>query len=122
MPELRKNERGAVQIKTVVALFIIGILVFLLIKFVPVYIKRQELAHDVDELARISAVRGYKADRINKEIGEVIKRYELADNSVSLQSAEQGRVLIAVSHNFAVDLYLTTYNWQYDYTATGKDF
>ena len=122
MAESRNSERGAIQIKTALGLVVVGIAALLLIKFAPVYIKQRELGHDVDELARVAAVRGYKADKINKEIGEVVNRYELGDGSISLRSVEQGRVVIGVSHTFPVDLYVTTYNWQYDYTATGKEF
>ncbi len=115
------RERGAISIRVLLTLILIGIAAFIVIKIAPVYIDERQLAYKVDELANHSAVRNLKEDDINKRIEFIRKEYELPENSINLISREPGRVKISVSYQKNIDFLVTTYQRQFTYTAAGKD-
>jgi hypothetical protein len=115
------TERGAVTIKTVIALVLIGIVAFLAIKVAPVYIEQQRVVHDVNELARIAAVRGWKVDRINQDIKRISDAYSLPDDGINFVASGDKGVHIAVSYQRNIDLLVTTYEWKVAHTAVGRD-
>lgn len=118
--EGRSSERGAVSIKTVLALVLAGVAVFLVIRIAPVYIEQQQVLHDVNELARIAAVRGWKEDRINQDIKRITGEYNLPANGINFVSRDKA-VQIAISYQRNIDLFVTTYEWKVAHTAVGKE-
>ena len=115
------RERGAVSIKTLLALVLVGVIAFLAIKIAPVYIEQQRVVHDVNELARIAAVRGWKEERINQDIKRISGEYSLPDNGINFIARNEKGVQIAVSYQRNIDLLVTTYQWKVDHTVVGKD-
>lgn len=119
---LRASERGAIQIKTALALAVVLIGAFIVIKIAPVYIEQRQITHDVDELARIASVRRMEKDKIGKQIADIQNKYSLKEGTINLVEAQQGRVNIAINYAVPIDFFVTTYNWQYNYTAEGREF
>lgn len=120
---LPNGERGAVQIKTALSVVVLLLGAFIIIKVAPVYIEQRQIAHEVEELARIAAVRRMEKDKINKQIGEIQNKYSLRDGSISLaEDPKNGRVNITVNYNVKIDFLLTEYDWQYNDTIQGKEF
>ena len=119
--DARPRERGAISIRVLLTLILIGVAAFIVIKITPVYIDERQLAYKVDDLANKSAVRNLKEDDINKGIEIIRKEYELPENSISLISREPGKVKISVSYQKNIDFLVTTYQRQFTYTAAGKD-
>ena len=60
----RAGEYGAVSIKTLLVLFLAGVVIFAVIKFVPVYTEKRQIIFDVEELANKSAVRNMREDDV----------------------------------------------------------
>ena len=117
----RPRERGAISIKVLLGLVLVGFAAFVVIKVAPVYIDERQVTYKVDDLANKSAIRNSKEDDIKKAI-EVIKReYNLPENSINLVSREVGRVQISISYQRDIDLLVTTYQWKVNHTAAGKD-
>jgi len=116
----RAGERGAVHIKTILMLFVAASVVLLAIKLVPVYVEQRGVIYDVEELARIAAVRGWKEDRITPEINKIRGKYELPEGSISFAGRDQS-VRINVGYSRAVDLFVTTYAWKVERTIIGKE-
>lgn len=119
--ETRVGERGAISIKTLLVLVVVGTIAFLVIKLAPVYVEQTRVIHDVTELARVAAVRGWKEERINQDIKRLRGEYELPENGISYVGSGDKGVQISVSYQRNVDLLLTTYSWKVDHTAVGKD-
>jgi hypothetical protein len=119
--DARPRERGAISIKVLLTLMLVGVAAFMLIKIAPVYIEQQRVVHDVNELARVAAVRGWKEDRINQDIKRLSVEYSLPDNGINFVSRGDKGVQIAVSYQRDIDLLVTTYSWKVDHTAVGKD-
>jgi hypothetical protein len=119
--DARPRERGAISIKVLLTLMLVGVAAFMLIKIAPVYIEQQRVVHDVNELARVAAVRGWKEDRINQDIKRLSVEYSLPDNGINFVSRGDKGVQIAVSYQRNIDLLVTTYSWKVDHTAVGKD-
>ncbi len=118
----REGERGAVKITTVLLVLVLLAVGFTVIKIAPVYAEERELTHEIDELARISAVRNYKADQIEKGIEKLRTEYELPDNSITLTSHAQNQVQIDLKYNKVINLLVTTYDWKVQHSAKGKTF
>lgn len=116
----RSGERGAISIKALLGLAIAAVAVFTLIKFVPVYVEQQQLIHEVDELARTAAVRGWRDDRIALDVKRLRSEYSLPDDSINFVSKDR-RVQVVVGYKRDIDLLVASYSWQVDYTANGKE-
>lgn len=117
----RSRERGAISIKALLGLVLVGIAAFMVIRLAPAYIEQQKVVHDVNELARIAAVRGWKEDRINQDIKRLSVEHDLPDNGINFISRGEKGVQIAVSYQRNIDLLVTTYSWKVDHTALGKE-
>ncbi|HKY06168.1 MAG TPA: hypothetical protein VJQ56_14830 [Blastocatellia bacterium] len=116
----RAGERGAVGLPTLLLLVVAGAVVFLAVKFVPVYAEQKRVLYDVNELANKATVRGSKEDHIAKEIKKIRLDNELPEDSITLTSRDK-RVHIVVGYTRTVDLLFTTYEWQVKHTAVGKE-
>jgi hypothetical protein len=114
------GERGAISIKAALGLLIVAVAIFTLIKFVPIYVEQQQLIHEVDELARTAAVRGWRDDRIALDIKRLRGEYSLPEGSINFV-AQDRRVQVVVGYKRDIDLLITSYTWQVDYTANGKE-
>lgn len=119
--EGRPRECGAISIKTLFVLVLVGAVAFMIIKLAPVYVEQTKVIHDVTELARVAAVRAWKEERINQDIKRIRGEYELPENAISFVGSSDKGVQIAISYQRNVDLLLTTYTWKVDHTAVGKD-
>ena len=116
----RAGERGAISIKTLLILFVVGVVAFVVIKFVPVYVEQRKLMWDVEELARIAAVRNWKEDKIEPEVKKIRGTYDLPDGSINVVKHDRD-VQIKVGYIRAIDLVVTTYDWKVDRTIVGKE-
>ena len=116
----RAGERGAISIKALLILFMVGVVAFVVIKFVPVYVEQRKLMWDVEELARIAAVRNWKEDKIEPEVKKIRGTYDLPDGSINVVKHDRD-VQIKVGYIRAIDLVVTTYDWKVDRTIVGKE-
>lgn len=116
----RSGERGAVSIKALLSILLAGIAVFVVLKIVPVYTEQRSLLYDIDELARVSALRNYKGEKISQSIKNLHQQYDLPEDSIKL--VEHDRVVkIEVDYSKDIDFLVTSYKWQVDYTSEGKN-
>ncbi len=118
--DMRASERGAVRIQTVLTFVAIGIIAFALIKVVPVYIEQRGIQTKVDELARISAARNYKQDRINTEIQSILADDSLPAGSVTIVTLAENKVHLKLEYRRTIDFIVTQWDWAVSYTAEGK--
>jgi len=116
----RAGERGAIHIKTAIMIAVAASVLFLILKLGPVYIEQRKVMYDVEELARIAAVRGWKEDKIAPEINKIRGAYELPEGSINLVSRDQA-VHIAVGYIRKIDLLVTTYEWKVEHMVVGKE-
>jgi len=105
----------------VLALVIVAVVAFGVIKIAPVYIEQQRVVHEVNELARVAAVRGWKDDKINQDIKRISVEYTLPDNGINFVGKSEKGVQINVAYQRNIDLLVTTYEWKVDHTVIGKD-
>jgi uncharacterized protein DUF4320 len=114
------GERGAISLKALFGLVIATVALFTLVKFVPVYVEQQQVKHEVDELARMAAVRGWNEDKIALEFKRLRTDYDLPDGSINFVSQNR-HVQVVVGYKRDIDLLVTSYIWHVDYTTTGKE-
>lgn len=110
------GERGAISIKALLGLLIAAVAIFVTVKFVPVYVEQRQLIHEVDELARKAAVQGWRDDKIALGVKRLRQDYDLPDGSINFVSQDR-RVQVVVGYKRDIDLLVTSYTWQVDYTA-----
>lgn len=119
--DARPRERGAISIKVLLGLVLVGVAAFVVIKIAPVYVNERQVTYRVDDLANKSAVRNSKEDVIKKAIEAIQKEYDLPENSITLVTREPGKVQISLSYQKDIDFLVTTYQWKVAHTAAGKD-
>ena len=117
----RPGERGAISIKALLGLLLAGAVAFGVLKVAPVYIEQQKVVHEVNELARIAAVRGWKEDRIAQDMKRLSAEYNLPESGLNLVSRSEKGVQISISYQRDIDFLVTTYLWKVDQMALGKD-
>ena len=116
------GERGAISIKALLGLLLAGALAFGVLRVAPVYIEQQKVVHEVNELARIAAVRGWKEDRIAQDMKRLSVEFNLPESGLNLLSrSDKGVVQISISYQRDIDFLVTTYLWKVDQMALGKD-
>jgi hypothetical protein len=115
----RTGERGAVSIKTILTFGILAVVVFAVVTIAPVYVEEREVIYDVEELARISAVRNYNADKIKEGIQRIRADHDLPEDSISLE-AFGDNVRIKVNYNRDLYFLITTYEWRVEKTVLGR--
>jgi hypothetical protein len=118
--QTRAGEHGAISIKALLLLVLVGATAFLVLKLAPVYIEQTRVIHDVNESARIATVRSWKEDKISQELKRIRGEYELPEGSLNFVNREKG-VQISVSYQRNIDLLVTNYAWKVDQTVVGKD-
>ena len=118
--EARAGERGAVTIKSILVIFLVLAIAFVLIKVTPVYVEQRQLTYKVDELANKISVRMPKQEEIDKSIERLCKEYELPAGSIAITSFQQNAAKITLGYTRNIDLLFTSYEWKVDYTANGK--
>ena len=119
---VQAGEKGAVTIKAALIVVSLLAIIFVAIKTVPVYVEQEQVKHATDELANKAAygMSVYNEEKINKEIQNICRDYNLPEGSINLASKESGKAQIAVKYVVPIDFVVTTYNWQVEYTANGK--
>ena len=118
----RAGERGAVSIKTLLTFAAVGIVIFSIIKIVPVYTEERQIIYDVDELANKSAVRNLKEEEVKKAIESLRQKYSLPENSLKLESHGQNKANISLAYARPIDFVVTTYSWKVTHKVEGKSF
>jgi len=118
--QFRSGERGAITIKAALIMVLLFVAGFLVLKVTPAYVEQTKVVHDVNELARIATVRGWKEDRINQDIKRIRSEYQLPENAINLVSRDNG-VHITIGYQRDIDLFVTSYAWKVDQTAIGRD-
>ena len=122
MPNLksRAGERGAVNIKALVSLAIAAVALFVVIKIVPVYFEEQQVKHEVDELARITANQSLKPERINRRIEEIRGQFNLKEGSITLTTSGNQAAEFALRYTVTIDFLVSSYDWKVDYVTVGR--
>ena len=119
--QMRAAERGAISIKTLFVLVVVGVTALLVIKITPVYIEQTRVIHDVGEMGNKAAVRGWKEDKINSEIKLIQKEYDLPEGGITFVTRDDKGVHLAIAYQRNIDLFVTTYEWKVDHPIVSKD-
>jgi hypothetical protein len=116
------GERGAISIKVVITLLLLGSAAFAVVKIAPVYIEQQQVLKEADDLARKAAMglSVYSGDKIRKEIERIRQEYDLPEGSMNLASQTDGRAQITIKYTRPIDFLVTTYPWEVDKTVEGR--
>jgi uncharacterized membrane protein len=114
------RERGAVRIQTVVTFVVVAALAFAIIKIAPVYVEQRSIQTKVDELARVSALRGYKSEKVNTEIEKLVNENDLPAGSVTVAVMVENKVHLKLKYTRTIDFLVAQYDWVVDYTAEGR--
>ena len=115
------NQRGAISIKALLVLVVVGVTALLVIKITPVYVEQTRVIHDVGELANKAAVRNWKEDKINPEIKLIQKEYDLPEGGITFVTRDERGVHLSIAYQRNIDLFVTTYEWKVDHPVVAKD-
>ena len=116
----RAGDRGAISIKAMVSLALAATALFIVFKVAPVYWDEQQVKHQLDELARITANQSIKPERISKRIEEIRAEFNLPENSITMTAIGNQTAQFALKYSVTIDFFVSSYVWSVDYVAVGK--
>jgi heme/copper-type cytochrome/quinol oxidase subunit 2 len=118
--EARMNERGAVKIQVVLTFILIAIIAFVVVKVAPVYIEQQGIENQLEELARLTAVRNSKPEEVKKSIDRIRSEYNLPEGSITVVALAENKAQLNIKYKREIDFVVIQWDWAVDYTADGK--
>ena len=116
----RTGERGAISIKALISLVLAAVALFVIVKVAPVYWDEQQIKHQVDELARMTANQTIKPERVNKRIEEIKDEFKLPADSITMTSSANQMAQFALKYSVTIEFFVTSYVWKVDYVTVGK--
>lgn len=116
----RAGERGAVSIKALLSIGLALAALFVIVKIVPVYWDEQQVKHQVDELARVTANQNLKPEKIAKRIQEIRSEFNLPEDSITMTAASNQSAQFALKYSVNIDFIVSTYVWKVDYVTVGR--
>ncbi|PYP86082.1 MAG: hypothetical protein DMF61_14705 [Blastocatellia bacterium AA13] len=116
----RAGERGAVSIKAILSIGLALAALFVVIKIVPVYWDEQQVKHQVDELARITANQNLKPEKISKRIEEIRSEFNLPEDSIMMTAVSNQSAQFFLKYSVTIDFIVSSYVWKVDYVTVGR--
>jgi hypothetical protein len=115
----RQGERGAISIKALLILAFLATAIFVVIKIVPPYVEQRQVLYEIEEMARIAAVRNLNEEKIEAEIEKIRAGNDLPDGSITLTDRSK-TVKVKVAYSRTIDFLVTNYVWTVNEEIIGK--
>jgi hypothetical protein len=114
LPRRRSAERGEGNLGCILWLVVLGLLILVAFKAVPVKMRSVELYEHMDELAKFAASRS-KSDDLRKSILQKAKQLELPVEREDVEvELEREKVRMKVEYTVPVDILGFTYDWHFE--------
>jgi cell division protein FtsL len=105
MKRVRRAERGAVTLKTVVLVALAVLAIYLAFKLVPPYVSEYQLQDKMQELARFGIVNHYSDEQIRDNVFKVAQDLDLPAKREDIKvTVTQSIVRISLEYTVPVDL------------------
>jgi hypothetical protein len=124
MQAKRNRERGGSAVKTLLALLIVGAIVFGVVKIVPAYVNNYELQDSMNTAARFAIANRQTPDDLRNEIykktqdlGITVKKEDI---KVTMGDGPQPVVNVTLSYTVPVDLQVYQFELQFSPHADNR--
>ena len=118
----RTNQRGGARLKFLIVVAIIGTLVFVGYKFVPVLYQarlyKDLMQHDVD----VAAALGYKPQWVSDQLTKSAPEYGIPASVLITPQLNDNRMEVTVQYTLPIEFPGYTYEYQFDHTARSTAF
>jgi hypothetical protein len=110
----RSGERGGSKLKTVLALLIVGFLIFSGVKIIPAYFANYQLQDSMQTEARFAISNRKGEEEIREDIWKKVQELEIPAKRESIKvSSSQGSVTISLDYMIPVDLRVYQFNLEF---------
>jgi hypothetical protein len=114
-----RSQRGEGGLKFLIAILFVGYVGYVAIVNVPTWMAMQNLKHDMDEVARTTAIEGAPVEKIHQRVGSLSGNYGVSQKNFAVKKEGPG-VEITLNTVQKVYLLFTTYDWQISHISKGK--
>jgi hypothetical protein len=111
----RPNERGEGNTKFVITLVVFALVVYCIYLFLPVYLKEQQLRHDVKEKTRIGAINSYDPKRVEKDCIKLIDDLDFPGDIKVKVTKKGDNLFVACSGILPIKFIFYTYQYKIDF-------
>jgi hypothetical protein len=116
-----RSQRGEGGLKFLLAIVLVGYVGYVAVMNVPTWMAMQNLKHDMDEVARTTAVEQAPLEKIRQRVGSLSGNYSVPQANFAIKK-EGPAVEITLNTVQKVYLLFTTYDWQISHISRGKWF
>jgi hypothetical protein len=117
----RKSQRGEGGLKFLISLALVGYVGYVAIANVPTWVSVQNLKHDMDEVARTTALEQQPVEKIRQRVTSLSGNYEVPQAHFAIKK-EGPSVEITLNTVKRIYFVFTTYDWQISHVSKGKWF
>ena len=114
-----RSQRGEGALKFIISLLLVGYVGYVAIVNVPTWMQMQNLKHDMDEVARTTAVEQAPIEKINQRVGSLSGNYGVSQKNFAVKKDGPG-VEITLNTVQKVYLLFTTYDWHVNHISKGR--
>lgn len=108
----RYSERGEGKGQFYVTMLVLGVVGFVLFKIVPVWYTTTEFNNKVSELASVSALRGYKDQKINDEFVKIRNDARMPEETEFTIERKGNDLILKVKYTVHIDFIVYAYDWE----------
>lgn len=118
-PIKRDRERGEGNAKLIISLLVLAYALFCGITDVPVWMKIENLKHEMDEVARTYAAQNSTPERMAPAIDQLSRKFEIPKNQFKA-SRTGDTITLTVNHTERLNFLFTQYDWQINHVSKGR--
>lgn len=108
----RHSERGEGKGQFYVTVLVFGVIGFVLFKIVPVWYSTTDFNSKVGELASVSALRGYKDQKIKDEFVKIRNEARMPEDTEFTIERKGNDLVVRVKYTLHIDFIVYAYDWE----------
>ena len=117
-----QDERGGARLKFVVAIAILGIVVYAGYLYIPVAVDAYYFRDVMQNKVDVAVTQGYEAAWVSDQLKKSAAEFHVPDNAIISPQLKDSRVEVRVQFTRPINGPGFTYNYDFDYTARSTAF
>ena len=115
-------ESGGARLNLIIALVVVGILVYAGYMYMPVAIDAYYFKDSMQNKVNLAAAQGFDTAWVADQVSKSRAEFHVPDDAVITPSQAEGRVQVRVQFTRPIAFPGFTYNYNFDYTAQSTSF
>ena len=114
-----RSERGEGNLRFILTMIVLAYVAYLAVVNIPTWVQVQNLEHDMDEVARTTALEGVPVEKIKQRLTPLSTNYDVPQSAFNIKK-DGPAVEITMNATKQINLLFTTYDWKINHASRGK--